>query len=118
METYILLATFNQSATEQPQADPRRFATNKPNFKKLGVELLEFHRVNGQYDIIAVFTAENKKAMEQVVSQTACFASMQTELLKVYSAEEYRNMMKDERAFCEKLFMASRPVHSPNTFIH
>jgi len=95
MPMYIVLINFTQKGIENIKNLPKWSEDAKKVVKSVGGETKDIHFTMGRYDIVSVVEAPNDEAMTKILLARARIGHLRTETLKVISADEMTEIVKE-----------------------
>lgn len=93
MPTYISLVRWTQQGVANVKDSPNRLDSGRKAFKEIGVQIKQVHMTMGRYDLIMVLEAPSDDAVATALLSLASQGNVQTETLKAWSEDEYRNIV-------------------------
>ncbi|MEP6635706.1 MAG: GYD domain-containing protein [Acidobacteriota bacterium] len=93
MPTYISLVRWTQQGVSNIKDSPRRLDAGRQAFSEIGVQIKQVHMTMGRYDLIMVMEAPSDDAVATALLSLASQGNVQTETLKAWSEDEYRQIV-------------------------
>jgi len=93
MPTYITLLRWTGHGLDNLKDSPKRLDAARKAFEALGVTMKEFYMVTGRYDMVIVSEAPDDTAIARATLAVASKGSVQTETLRAFTENEYRNIV-------------------------
>jgi len=93
MPTYITLLRWTGHGLDNLKDSPKRLDAARKAFEALGVTMKDFYMVTGRYDMVIVSEAPDDTAIARATLAVASKGSVQTETLRAFSENEYRNII-------------------------
>ena len=93
MPTYITLLRWTSQGLENIKDSPKRLDAARKAFEAVGVTLKDFYMVTGRYDMVIVTEAPDDAALAKATLSVASKGSVQTETLRAFTENEYRNIL-------------------------
>lgn len=94
MPTYISLLSWTQQGVAKVKDSPKRLDAGRKAFKKLGVEIKDTYLTMGRYDLVCIIEAPDDAAMAQALLTLGSQGNVQTETLKAWTEDEFRQITK------------------------
>jgi uncharacterized protein with GYD domain len=93
MPTYITLIRWTSKGLEDIKDSPKRLDAARKAFEAAGVTLKDFYMVTGRYDMVVITEAPDDVALAKATLAAASKGSVQTETLRAFTENEYRNII-------------------------
>ena len=93
MATYITLVRYTQKGVENMKESPARLDKAKEIFKAMGAEIKAFYLAMGQYDAVVIAEAPDDETATKLALTVGSAGAIRTETLRVYTEDEYRNII-------------------------
>ena len=93
MPTYITLLRWTNQGLENIKDSPKRLDAARKAYEAVGVTLKDFYMVTGRYDMVVVTEAPDEIALAKATLAVASKGAVQTETLRAFTENEYRNIM-------------------------
>jgi uncharacterized protein with GYD domain len=94
MPTYIALLKWTGQGIGKVKDSPSRLDAGRKAFKKLGVEIKDTYLTMGRYDLVCIIDAPDDQTYATAMLSLGSQGSVQTESLRAFNEEEYRNICK------------------------
>jgi uncharacterized protein with GYD domain len=95
MPTYIHLVNYTDEGVSHMKESPERLDKAREVANQFGGELTEFYLTMGQYDAVAMSVAPDAEAAAKTVLTIAGAGAVQTETLRAFTEDEYRDLIDD-----------------------
>ena len=93
MPTYIALLKWTQQGVTKVKDSPKRLDAGRKAFKKAGAEIKETYLTMGRYDLVCIIDAPDDETVARVLLQLGSQGNVQTETLKAFSEDQYRQII-------------------------
>jgi uncharacterized protein with GYD domain len=93
MKTYVMLINYTQKGIENVKESPARLEKAKAAFRAAGGEMKAFYLAMGRYDMVVVGEAPDDVALAKVGLAIASAGSIRTETLRVFTEDEYKEII-------------------------
>ena len=95
MPRYSGLLQWTQKGIENIKDSPARVDAGRAAFQALGVELVDFYLVMGQYDMVAITEAPDEETAVKATLALGSKGSVRTETLRAFTEDEYRRLIAE-----------------------
>ena len=93
MPTCIALLKWTQQGVTKVKDSPKRLDAGRKAFKKAGAEIKETYLTMGRYDLVCIIDAPDDETVARVLLQLGSQGNVQTETLKAFSEDQYRQII-------------------------
>ena len=93
MPTYITLIKYTTKGIENIKESPARLAAAKEAAEAAGGKFISFYLTMGQYDAVSIGEWPDDKAAAMFSLATGSKGNVQTETLKAFTEDEYREII-------------------------
>ena len=93
MATYITLLRWTTQGLEDIKDSPKRLDAARKGFEAVGVRMKDFYMVTGRFDMVVIVEAPDDVALAKALLSVASKGSVQTETLRAFTENEYRNIV-------------------------
>jgi uncharacterized protein with GYD domain len=94
MPTYITLVNYTQEGAANMDESPERLEQAKQVTESHGGEYKNFYLTQGQYDAVYVAEYPDAEAATQVAITVAGGGAIETETLRAFPEDEYRDLIE------------------------
>lgn len=95
MPTYITLVNYTQDGAANMYESPKRLEQAKDLTESLGGEFTSFYLTQGQYDAVFVAEYPDAKAAMKAAIISVGGGAVETETLRAFTEEEYRDLVDE-----------------------
>ncbi len=93
MPTFIMLLRWTEQGIKNIKDSPSRIDQAREDIKAVGGEMKDFYLTLGPYDAVAICEAPTGKAYAQFALSVGSKGNVQTETLRSFSEEQYRDII-------------------------
>lgn len=93
MPTYITLMRWTSQGSKTIKDSPSRLDAARKAFQAAGLTLKDFYMVTGRYDMVVISEAPDDIALAKATLSVASHGNVQTETLRAFTEQEYRNIV-------------------------
>ncbi len=93
MPTYITLLRWTSQGLQNIKESPSRLEAARQSFQRAGVTMKAFYIVAGRYDMVTISEAPDDTAMAKATLSLGSRGAVQTETLRAFTEDEYRNII-------------------------
>ncbi|WP_255151839.1 GYD domain-containing protein [Halorarius halobius] len=93
MPTYITLVNYTQHGIQNMAESPERLEAAKEVTEAHGGEYVGFYLTFGQYDAVYIAEFPDDEAAAQAMLTVAAGGAVETETLKAFTEDEYRDVV-------------------------